>query len=137
MEKSVASAWDEQSGLRLVRWRGEWEFAEAAGPVLADPTRIHLPCPSIIDVRDIVLRGSVVDIEHLAIEVEKELPRFEQPIAYLVSDGAATGVLFLMIRSIHIDTARLFTNLDAAIEHVGMAMSDYDRAEAALSPVFG
>jgi hypothetical protein len=138
MESPVfASAYDAESGLRLVRLRGRWDMVDFSRIALQDPTLAHLAdAVTVADLRGVDMWTSPGDVEQLASNRRQhaESP-FEDRYAFVVDSPTTAGTARLFGRMVGAGRIQVFESVEAALAHFDLGFDAYLRAEKSLQPV--
>lgn len=133
---TIASAYDAESGLRLLQVRGRWDIAEFTRVAPQDPTVAHMAdCVSIVDLRGMDLSTSPGEIEQLAAERREhaEAP-FELRYAWVIDSQKMAGVALLYGRMMGAARIQVFESIEAALAHFDLGFDAYLRAQQSLRP---
>jgi hypothetical protein len=133
---TIASAYDAESGLRLLQVRGRWDIAEFTRVAPRDPTVAYMAdCVSIVDLREMDLSTSPGEIEQLAAERRKhaEAP-FEDRYAWVIDNPRTAGIARLYGRMLGAGRIQVFDSVEGALAHFDLGFDAYLRAVQSLQP---
>lgn len=132
-----ASAYEAESGLRLLRVSGRWDVQDLLVLAPHDPTIIHAPDSlTIVDLRGLDVTASAGEIEQLAsFRRESGDAPFEDRYAWVIDNPKTAGIALLFGRLVGAGRIHRFETVDEALAHFDLTFDAYLRAEEALRPV--
>lgn len=134
-EPVFESAYDIDSNLRLTRLTGVFEVMWLVDVAPHDPTLKYLPdCSTLVDLRKARFRGAASDLSALAGRLTQ--PRYAARYAWVVDSMDTVGIAMLY-QALTAEGGRLywFTDIEGALEHLGVGPGDLERVTAELQPV--